>query len=98
MIVRISHARIHPRPGLLDEFRDFIVEGTRDYVHRDGFLGDEILVGDNELYYISRWRDEAAVEAFAGPGWRETPVVLPAQARFLAEPLRVRHFTSARLR
>jgi hypothetical protein len=48
------------------------------------------------VIYISRWRDEAAVAAFAGPGWRDTPVTLPAEDRFLAAPLRIRHFAVAR--
>ncbi|HWL88888.1 MAG TPA: antibiotic biosynthesis monooxygenase [Polyangiaceae bacterium] len=96
MIVRISEARV--RPGLLDEFRDFIVEGTRHYDELDGFLGDEVLVTDGGLLFISRWRDEVALERFAGSGWRDTPVMLPAQERFLAEPLRVRHFHVVRSR
>ncbi len=77
---------------MLEEFRDFIVEGTRDFDQCDGFLGDEILAGEGSLLYISRWRDEGALEKFAGPSWRDTPVTLPAEARFLSEPLRVRHF------
>jgi len=96
MIVRVSEARV--RPGLLSEFRDFIVDGTKSFDELDGFLGDEILVGEDELIYISRWRDEAALERFAGPAWRSSPVVLPAEERFLAAPLRVRHFHIARSR
>lgn len=43
------------------------------------------------LTYVSRWRDAAAVAAFAGPGWRTEPVMFPDEDRYLLEPLRVRH-------
>lgn len=43
------------------------------------------------LTYVSRWRDAAALAAYAGPGWRTEPVVLPDEDRFLLGPLRVRH-------
>lgn len=94
MIVRISEARV--RAGMLAEFRDFIVDGTREFAHLDGFLGAEILFSEeaSELAYISRWRDEAALERFAGSGWRIKSVMLPYQERFLVEPLRLRHFTT----
>lgn len=43
------------------------------------------------LTYVSRWRDAAAVAAFAGPGWRTEPVMFPDEDRYLLEPLAVRH-------
>ncbi|WP_454859333.1 antibiotic biosynthesis monooxygenase [Promicromonospora soli] len=89
MIIRSSTARV--RPGMLDEFRAFIEAGTAGFAALDGFLGDEIVVGPDTLTYVSRWRDAAALAAYAGPGWRTDPVVLEDEDRFLVEPLRVRH-------
>jgi hypothetical protein len=89
MIIRSSTAQV--RPGMLDEFRAFIEAGTKEFATFDGFLGDEIVVGPDTLTYVSRWRDEAALAAFAGPGWRTEPVKFEDEDRFLVEPLRVRH-------
>ncbi|WP_285107215.1 GNAT family N-acetyltransferase [Promicromonospora sp. MEB111] len=99
MIIRRSTARV--RPGLLDEFRTFIEAGTAGFTALDGFVSDEIVVRwgsaapagptPDTLTYVSRWRDAAALAAYAGPGWRTEPVVLPDEDRFLLEPLRVRH-------
>ncbi|MDR7384359.1 antibiotic biosynthesis monooxygenase [Promicromonospora iranensis] len=89
MIIRSSTASV--RPGMLDEFRAFIESGTKEFRTLDGFLGDEIVVGPDTLTYVSRWRDEAALAAYAGPGWRTEPVVLEDEDRYLVGPLRVRH-------
>ncbi|MFD7311323.1 GNAT family N-acetyltransferase [Promicromonospora sp. NPDC059942] len=99
MIIRRSTARV--RPGLLDEFRAFIEAGTIGFAALDGFVSDEIVVRrgsaapdgptPDTLTYVSRWRDAAALAAYAGPGWRTEPVVLPDEDRFLLSPLRVRH-------
>lgn len=89
MIIRSSTALV--RPGMLDEFRAFIEAGVTQFATLDGFLGDEIAVGPDTLTYVSRWRDAAAVEAFAGPGWRTEPVTFEDEDRFLVAPLRVRH-------
>lgn len=99
MIIRRSTARV--RPGLLDEFRAFIEAGTAGFAALDGFVSDEIVVRrgsaapdgptPDTLTYVSRWRDAAALAAYAGSGWRTEPVVLPDEDRFLLEPLRVRH-------
>lgn len=76
---------------MLDDFRAFIEDGTKKFATLDGFLGDEIVVGPDTLTYVSRWRDEAAVAAFAGPGWCTEPVTFEDEDRFLVEPLLVRH-------
>ncbi|MFI2486683.1 GNAT family N-acetyltransferase [Promicromonospora kroppenstedtii] len=94
MIIRRSTARV--RPGLLDEFRAFIEAGTVGFAALDGFVSDEIVVrpagsGPGTLTYVSRWRDAAALAAYAGPRWRTEPVVLEDEDRFLVEPLAVRH-------
>jgi GNAT superfamily N-acetyltransferase len=89
MIIRRSTARV--RPGMLDEFRAFIEAGTTRFAAHEGFLGDAIVVGPDTLTYVSRWRDTAALAAYAGPGWRTEPVVLPDEDRYLTEPLRLRH-------
>ena len=89
MIIRRSTALV--RPGLLDEFRAFIEAGTAGFAALDGFVGDEIVVGPDTLTYVSRWRDAAALAAYAGPGWRTDPVVLEDEDRFLVEPLQLRH-------
>lgn len=94
MIIRRSTA--HVRPGLLDEFRAFIEAGTVGFAALDGFVSDQIVVrqtssGPDTLTYVSRWRDAAALAAYAGPRWRTEPVVLEDEDRFLVEPLVVRH-------
>lgn len=94
MIVRMCEAKA--KPGMLPSLHDFLVEAMRGFPEQhDGFIGYEILLArqDESLLWISRWRDEAALESYAGPKWREQPVVLPAEEAFLAEPLHVRHFT-----
>ncbi|WP_232665841.1 putative quinol monooxygenase [Pseudonocardia sp. TRM90224] len=94
MIIRMCEARA--KPGALAALRDFLVAATDRFPQlHDGFLGYEILldVPANSLVWISRWRDEPAVRAYAGAGWRERPVVLPAEEAFLDGPLHVRHFT-----
>ncbi|GAA1855118.1 antibiotic biosynthesis monooxygenase [Myceligenerans crystallogenes] len=89
MIIRRSTARV--RDGMMTEFREFIAAGTAEFRELDGFLGDEIVVGPGTLTYVSRWRDEAALAAYAGPGWRTEPVVRADEDRYLTQPLRVTH-------
>ncbi len=93
MIVRMSEASV--RPGREEEFHRLILEAVAGYpAAHDGLVGHEVLRTDDgrTLVYLSRWRDEAALEAFAGPGWRTDPVVLPGEEEHLTAPLRVRHF------
>ena len=95
-IARMFEARV--RPGLLDEFVRFAVEhGWPAVAAADGFVGGELYRADSDteprLVLVSRWRDEAALAAFAGPDWRTAPVLLPGAERFLARPPHVWHFT-----
>lgn len=63
-----------------------------------GLLDHEVLLAPpDSVLYVSRWRNEKALAAYAGEGWRDRPVVLPGDEDYLVEPLRVRHFTSASL-
>lgn len=95
MIVRMSSARI--RPGRAEAFRELIVAMVADFPSRyDGLLGHEVLIGlhqDNELVYVSRWRDEDSLARFAGPDWRTAPVTFPNEDDYLTEPLAISHFT-----
>ena len=76
----------------------------RDATHRDrlravdGFLGAEVFVsydGPDRVVVVSRWRDEAALEAFAGTQWRDRPVVDREAAPLLAREPAVWHFVPA---
>jgi heme-degrading monooxygenase HmoA len=96
MLVRMSTAVV--REGREADFRRLIVDTVAGFPGRhEGLLGHEVLCGEGErtLIYLSRWRDEQALESFAGPGWRTDAVVLPGEDEYLEQPLRVSHFTVA---
>lgn len=94
MLTRVSEAFV--RPGREREF----VERVRALVETfpatyDGLLGHEVLVDLDDprrVQYVSRWRDEQALAAYAGPNWRTDPVTFPDEDEFLQQPLRLRHF------
>jgi len=94
VIVRMSEAAV--QPGRLGEFLEAVLREVQPYAREHkGLLSDEILVQDGPepvLIYVSRWRDEAAVRAFAGPDWRDEAVTFPGEGDYLRGPLRVRHF------
>ena len=93
MIIRTSTARI--RPGKEQAFRDLIVAMVADFPGQyRGLVGHEVLVGldGSTLVYLSRWTDEDALVAFAGPGWRDTPVTFPDESDYLTEPLALAHY------
>ncbi|MFD6418903.1 antibiotic biosynthesis monooxygenase family protein [Streptomyces sp. NPDC060194] len=94
MIVRISEARV--RPDRFDAFRDMIAEAVAAFPSRHpGLLSHEILLAPPDaLLYVSRWRSESDLVAYAGPAWRDAPVVLPGEKEYLTAPLLLRHFTS----
>ena len=81
---------------MLEEFKAAVLDEVRGYPQSNsGLLSDELLVHDGDmpvLIYVSRWTDESALEAFAGPGWRTDPVTFPGEDGYLTEPLKVRHF------
>lgn len=96
MIVRVSEAAV--RADRVEEF----IQVLRDLVAgfpaaHDGLLSHEILVdrGDDTcVQYVSRWRDEAALRAYAGDDWATSPVTFPDEDSYLTRPLRLRHFTT----
>ncbi|MBE1875424.1 putative quinol monooxygenase [Myceligenerans pegani] len=94
MIVRVSEASV--RTERFDEFMEILRELVAGFpAAHDGLLGHEILVdraNPTRVQYVSRWRDEEAVRAFAGDGWADTPVTFPDEDAYLTEPLRLRHF------
>ncbi|NGY59640.1 antibiotic biosynthesis monooxygenase [Lentzea sp. NEAU-D13] len=94
MLTRVSEALV--KPGRELEF----VERVRDLVRTfpetyDGLEGHEVLVDLDDplkVRYVSRWRDEQALENYAGPGWRTDPVTFPDEDEYLQRPLALRHF------
>ncbi|QGV78864.1 antibiotic biosynthesis monooxygenase [Streptomyces ficellus] len=94
MIIRVSEARV--RPERFEEFRDMIVSAVREFpAQHPGLLDHEVLLGPpDSLLYVSRWRGERDLAAYAGEHWRDQAVVLPGEDEYLLAPLRVRHFTS----
>ncbi|MFF9146763.1 putative quinol monooxygenase [Streptomyces sp. NPDC014861] len=95
MIVRVSEARV--RPERFDAFRELILAAVRDFPARNpGLVDHEVLVAPpHSLLYVSRWRSEADLAAYAGENWRDEPVVLPGEEEYLLGPLELRHFTVA---
>ncbi len=93
MIIRISEAQV--RPERFEAFRAWIVDAVRDWPERyEGLIGHEVLLAPpNSLLYVSRWRGEEDLVAYAGEKWREQPVQLPGEEEYLLAPLQVRHFT-----
>ena len=93
MIVRTSTARI--RPGQEQAFRDVILATVADYpALHPKLIGHEVLVSLDgaTLIYVSRWTDEDALVAFAGPGWRDSPVTFPGESDYLTQPLVLEHY------
>lgn len=94
MLTRVSEGLV--KPGREREF----VERVRDLVRTfpetyDGLEGHEVLVDLDDplkVRYVSRWRDEQALENYAGPGWRTDPVTFPDEDEYLQRPLALRHF------
>ncbi|MBW6437111.1 antibiotic biosynthesis monooxygenase [Actinoplanes hulinensis] len=96
VIVRTSTARVVP--GRMAAFTDYILAAVSAFPGENpGLLSHRVLVDDEagELVYLSRWRDEEALAAFAGPAWRDAPVMLPGEEEYLLAPLLVRHYREA---
>ncbi len=92
-IVRTCTAQV--LPGQLAAFTSYLLATVRQFPQQHpGLLSHEVLVNDDadELLYLSRWRDERALVKFAGPGWREDPLVSPGETAYLRGPLKVRHY------
>jgi len=94
MIVRMEEARV--ADGLLPEFRRYVTETLWPRLQTaEGFLGGEVYRsydGAPRLVMITRWRDEAALKAQAGPAWRDTSFVRPGDTSCLARVPHVWHF------
>ena len=92
----MSEARV--RPDALTTFMTALARLVDDFPARyAGLLGHEVLVDlddPHRVQYVSRWRDEDAVAAFAGAGWRTEPVTFPDEEAMLLQPLTLRHFRS----
>jgi antibiotic biosynthesis monooxygenase (ABM) superfamily enzyme len=87
MIIRVFRARIHP--GREDEFERFVQETGVPMV--EGHAGcSHVAWGRNhwgdrpEFMVVTHWDSVEALEAFAGPRWREA-VVEPGEEHMLAE-------------
>jgi heme-degrading monooxygenase HmoA len=87
MIIRVFRARIHP--GREDEFERFVQATGVPMV--EGHAGcSHVAWGRNrwsdrpEFVVVTHWASVEALEAFAGPRWRE-PVVEPGEEHMLAE-------------
>lgn len=94
MLTRVSEAFV--RPGREREFVERVRALVETFpVKYDGLLGHDVLVDADDprrVQYVSRWRDEQALVAYAGPNWRTDPVTFPDEDEFLVQPLTLRHF------
>ncbi|GAA5015368.1 antibiotic biosynthesis monooxygenase family protein [Kitasatospora paranensis] len=95
MIVRIWEAVV--AAARADEFCARLRADVLPQILRtDGCLAAELLraLGDGEhrVVMITRWRDEAALRAYAGPMWRIRPVWAEGELAYLLHPPTVVHF------
>jgi len=96
MIVRFLELEVRPSK------MDHVVEIARTRLFErvapaDGFLGMEVLrsMRNNEgrVMVITRWRDEQALQSFAGPLWHERPVLVDSElADHLSHISHVTHY------
>ena len=88
------------RPGMLDELAAWLLGDAWELMAAvDGFLAGELYrsyEGAPRLVLVTHWRDESALEAFAGAGWRTDPVVADAGRDYLAGEPQVWHFSRVR--
>jgi hypothetical protein len=96
MIVRMYQAEIASGRGV--EFFDLLrSKWLPTTMKADGFLGIEFyqsVDGPNTIVVITRWRDETALEAWAGPLWQVRPVNPVESFQLLTKTDRVQHFVS----
>jgi quinol monooxygenase YgiN len=101
VIVRIWEA--HVAPERVDEFCDLIASTILPKVLQvDGCVGGEVLrplsadhawnVEEPKVVGITRWRDEAALEAFLGPRWRVRPMWEEQELEYVTGVPRVWHY------
>jgi hypothetical protein len=95
MIVRMWEADV--TPGKMDRFLEVLQSSiVPRLAAADGFLSAEIVKsvqGDERVIVVSRWRDEQAIAAWAGPMWKiRAPYVDFEVARYLSRTSRVHHY------
>ncbi|MDX8033948.1 antibiotic biosynthesis monooxygenase [Lentzea sp. BCCO 10_0856] len=94
MLTRVSEALV--KPGREQEFVERVWELVRTFPEKyEGLEGHEVLVDADDprrVQYVSRWRDEQALENYAGGNWRTDPVTFPDEDEYLQRPLALRHF------
>jgi len=94
MILRVSEAIV--RAGAEQEFLARLHALVADFPDRyQGLLRHEVLVDEAEprrIQYVSAWREDADLIAYAGALWRTEPVTFPGEEHYLESPLTLRHF------
>lgn len=93
-ILRVSEVVV--RESHYGEFMEALTELVATFpADHDGLEMHHILVDRSDrlrVAYISQWRDEAALIAYAGPMWESDPVTFPNEREMLAGPMTLRHF------
>ncbi|MFE0461391.1 antibiotic biosynthesis monooxygenase family protein [Kitasatospora sp. NPDC058965] len=96
MIVRIWEAQVAPK--LVAEF--CTVLRTRmmpELEGLDGYLGGDLLRSlpdsTHRVLVVTRWRDEEALRAYAGPMWALRAVFSDTEQEYLEHPPEVSHYT-----
>jgi quinol monooxygenase YgiN len=95
MIVRMWEADV--KPGKMERFLD-ILQTTivPRLAATEGFISAEIVTSmqdEQRVVVISRWRDEDAIAAYAGPLWRiRAPFVDFEVGDYLTRTSRVHHY------
>ena len=87
MIVRVFRARVHP--GKEDDFERFVIETGVPMVRAaEGCThvnaGKSRWNEQPEFVVVTQWRSIDALQAFAGPDWRNA-VIEPQEEHLLAE-------------
>ncbi|MCX4744573.1 antibiotic biosynthesis monooxygenase [Kitasatospora sp. NBC_01287] len=96
MIIRIWEAQVAPR--MMSDFCAVIQsEMLPELNGLDGYLGGELLRSlpdsAHRVLVVTRWRDEPALRAYAGPMWAMRPVWSENELTYLEHPPEVRHYT-----
>ena len=95
MIVRVWEAQVIPSRA--DAFCAALLGGPLPDIRSvDGCIGAELLRsvgdGDHRVMVVTRWQDEAALRAYAGPMWKIRPVWAEGELGYLEHPPSVSHF------
>lgn len=93
VIIRSSTAEV--LPGREESVQTAILDLVRGFpAAYPGLLGFDVLIRDagRVLIFLSHWRDEDAVAAFAGPRWDTDPVTFEDEEQYLSRPLQLEHY------